>query len=102
MKYTMLLTTETAMKALAARSQISVFVCSSIGVSPVGLQPAKPRLPTTQGVPLARARAWSRRHSERSARRLERFSDSLKTYQVPRNCVGAHIQRLPLATHGHG
>ena len=69
----LLLTTETAMKAPAARSQISVFVCPSIGVSPVGLQPAKPKLPTTQGAPLARARAWSRRHSERSARRLESF-----------------------------
>ena len=31
------LTTETAMNVPATRSQISVFVCLSIGVSPVGL-----------------------------------------------------------------
>jgi hypothetical protein len=42
MKNAMLLKTETAMKVPAAKSQISLFVCSSIGVSPVGHQPAKP------------------------------------------------------------
>jgi len=35
MKYAILLNTETAMNVPAAKSQISVFVCSSIGVLPL-------------------------------------------------------------------